>query len=425
VRTLFLTLFLFNLSTLAGDSNLFSSKNIKKFTESETFKMVKDVIIEVKEVTDKYPVQTIDADQEAQLDICVECSDILNLTKHINKIVEKIGKDDPTSYLMLENGNLQALTVITEVVDKINGSVVCNYEQTENLSHEFKDIKEDDLILQVEKNSDIQFASAQYRLNGGNKVIWLRGKARDQRKVIKVTLYPDGKSLVSYYLLPYESYNENLKTSKRTISDDLPDLNPSSPPSTSLKDFVSGEIDLSTEMRLDSSKDTYVKVVLGPTLDYQYFIPKDVKILDLKSKAQITDDYNISSNIELTAKEQKASFDLQNNRGKKLLTAEFDGKQDVKLGAAAEIDLSEEFSIDSLASYSLDGSYTIDASLKYSSEPILDSSYTRTSLGEERYTISKKIVDKSKGTFSIKLEKSTDSFNQTQKGVWLTYSKKF
>jgi len=55
----------------------------------------------------------------------------------------------------------------------------------------------------------------------------------------------------------------------------------------------------------------------------------------------------------------------------------------------------------------------------------LDSSYTRTSLGEERYTISKKIVDKSKGTFSIKLEKSTDSFNQTQKGVWLTYSKKF
>ena len=116
---------------------------------------------------------------------------------------------------------------------------------------------------------------------------------------------------------------------------------------------------------------------------------------------------------------------MQNNRGKKLLTAEFDGKQDVKLGAAAEIDLSEEFSIDSLASYSLDGSYTIDASLKYSSEPILDSSYTRTSLGEERYTISKKIVDKSKGTFSIKLEKSTDSFNQTQKGVWLTYSKKF
>ncbi|EQC45462.1 hypothetical protein [Bacteriovorax sp. Seq25_V] len=417
---IYILFFIISSSIFAKDPNDY----LKRITDNETFKKIKEVVVEVKEVTDKYPIQYIDADTEVQNDVCVSCDDILVLTKNVNKIVQELGKDDPTSHLILEHGNLEALTVVTEAVNKATGNVNCSYEPNSRLSDEFTDIKTEDLELQFEKVTNLDYAYAQYRFSNNKRIIWLRGKGRDQRKVIKVTIYPDGHSELSYYLLPVDSYNEKLQVKKLGVADNLPNLDVDDHREAGLKELIHGKVDLSTGFTIDTSPDTFIKVKVGPSFNYEYFIPKDIKLLNVTSKAQLTEDYNLSGDIEVTAKGQKASVNLQNEKGRKLLSAEID-KDDIKLGAGGELNINDEFSIDSLATYSIDGSYSINASLSHLQNNLVDTSFTRTSNGDEIVSISKKLVDKDKGTFSIKLDQTLNKGNQAQSGVWLTYSKRF
>lgn len=423
-------LFIFScLSTYAVEIKLIDE--IKgKIEEIKSLEIVQTATL-VADKLEEYPVMKTpkedNADFEIKMDVCVECADILKLTKAVNKIIGKYSVHSPQSYLALEQGNLEALTVITEAVHKDNSVSGCVTYRNEEVTNEFMNFDKKDMTLQFSQALTEDFQSAIFERGQKNKTIWLRGKDNDYNRIIKVDIYPNGTSVVSYYTLN-KAPAKRVQTYKepRANEQKLPDLGKTMQSNDSkLTDILSGTLEYRQDINLVDHENVSIKAEVGPSVTYKYFIPKEVRIMDLSSRVSIQG-AELKGKVEITNEDQTASLDFKDKNTGLKGSANVNSIGEYTVGTGAEVTVAEKFDIDTFATYTSSGKLSVDTKFSYDGNNLVNTNFTRTQENERVYTISKDYKPNDSGTLSLKFQsKQTGTATSSDNSFWLSYTQKF
>lgn len=397
-----------------------------KIKEVEAIPLVQEIKKAVTIITDENTgiLSSMPTDTEVKMDVCVECTDIIKLTESVNKIIGKMTENNPDSYLGLELGNLEAITYISKFVNQDMNQLQCVTEINSKLSTEFINIDKEELRPIFHTSSDLKFSSIQFKNVNEEKTIWLRGIDQDIDKVIKVKINKYGQVSITYYKI------ENIKPLKNPIyigfKDNLPNLgNNSLEKKENLTSLSTGDLSWSENIDIYKSKEAQITAKIGSNLEYEYFIPTRVTLVDFEAtlRAGKTD---ISSNIEIANDVQQATFKVKQNQFS--ASAKMNMEKEFEVGAGAQINIIDGLALDTYTTYNSNSSIAIDSKVLYDDKPLFTSKYERDAQGSQKYSISKEKKIDSMTTFSVKVERTlSTSVSEANNGnaVWLNFSKKF
>lgn len=426
--SIYLLFFLLPLATLASVDKINESiEEIKgKIKEVEATPFVKDIkkaaeLIKERSLTNK--PKPIDTDLAVQVEVCVECTDIISLTESVNKILQKLSIDNYNSYLDLEIGNLEAVTTITKFVDKSTNQVQCFYEPNVKLHESFTDFNEQELIPIFSESDDFIFRSAQFKSSTSNKIVWLRGKDQDANKVIKVETTDKGETFISYYRI-----DENRPRPVKTYVEDknqLPDIGSTEfeAKTFSLDKIAKGNLNWTENFNVYANENTKVRAKLGTGVEYEYFLPNRITLVDFEASVK-SGETTLLTDLEITTDTQQATVSIERNDFKAVAKSNLASEYEV--GGGVIIDILSDLQLDTYTTYSSNKKIAIDSKFIYDNEELFTSKYEKLASGEQRYSLSKEKKYNNSITMSIKIERTKPVDNgPKQDAIWLNFSKKF
>lgn len=397
-----------------------------KIKEVEALPIIQDVKKVVGIMTDEKtgltltPVQT---DIAVKMDVCIECDDIIKLTDSVNKVLEKMTKDNPNSYAALESGNLVALTEVIRHVNLETNKVSCFVSNNTKYHEDFINFDKEDLVPIFTSKENLKFTSIQFRNTTGDKTVWLRGKDEDIDKVVKVYFDQYGDVHITYYNLKKPTL-KNIKI----LSDNpynLPDLGGVPPDSKkkNLATMTSGDLNWNEDIAVYENENTQISAKLGSSIEYEYFIPTRVTLVDFETSIK-SGDTKISSDVEIATDIQQATVKVSQNQFTGSATVNLE--REFEVGAGIKVDVIDDLTLDTYTTYNSSSALSINSKFSYKDEQLFTSSYERDSNGQQKYSISKdKMIDKNT-TFSVKVEKTIpNDLTSSNNTVWLNFTKKF
>lgn len=422
------------------------------------------------------------ADTKSYIDmeVCVECDDMLKITKQINDIVSKLPEaQDPKSAASLEIDNLIAVSTLLEIT-KNNKTNCVDIQHDPNLSDDFTKISEEDLTLEFSQEFDEFFLGARFhRIADGHKTVWLRGTGDDLDKLIKIEISANEKKKVSYYTISNVDPNISVIKKKEKTDYNLPTLGVDSKiTAPSFKEKTSGNLAYQSELSWtsDSGAD-YVKAVVGPDLEYKYYIPKKVKVLTVEAQNQFFDDYLVKSTVNVDTKSQEAEVSVVDMTDKsEVMKLKVDGsntnlkvpyeqevtevysvkgnvevdsgngetlraslynqadqqalfnvtaRQDnINVGVPYEVDIYDSYNVTGVLSADTLGNQRYTASVRDGKSVLFNSEVTQSADGRETYSVGTTQSVAENGILSVKLQRTRDVVG-SEDSVWVNYEMKF
>ena len=483
LSTLIISLLVF-VKANAVDINKLEDKYISLFKEKD--KDAKSILNVVKEVRNDFRTisktkKMAPADTKANLDmeVCVDCKEINKLTTAINDIIAELPETkDPTSEVSLELNNLIAVTTLHEFI--VDNERTCFQNTDPSLSDEFSTLDKSDLVLQFSQLIDTHFTTGQfYSKTSEHKIIWLRGSGKDIDKVVRVDIDRENNRRVSFYTLKNVAPNTKVKKKKEVVDYNIPDLkNAPVIEEDSLEERSSGNIDLAADLqwKSDSGKD-YLKMTVGPQVNYKYYVPSEVTILDIQTENEVFKEYLVRSNLHVDSKDQEAKITVLNAnskeevirikaqlneanvqvpydqelvdvykvrgkvevdtlKGETLTASLYDSsnnnallnitarKERVNLGVPYEAPVYDDYTVGGVLSTDNLGTHRATASIRNGNSELFNTQFTKHSSGNESYSLSSKRKVAETGTLSLKLQR--DRLPNTNKDtVWVNYEMKF
>ncbi len=405
----------------------------------EVIDTLKKVYKEVRQAKKAGKRSAVEEDAELQIDVCVECTDILFLTQNVNEVIDKMADQSESAALKFEAGNLEAVRRYVEVVDSMTGEKRCFNRSNELLNPDFRNFDETALKLELDAPLYQHFHSIQLRGIDGTKTVWLRGRNKDQLKFIKVTTAPGEVPHISVYSLPKEAYDDKLIThlpKKEVVSQ----VAAQPKEEESDKEIIEYQYEYSAGDEADN-----LSLAIGPELRHEDYIPKELKILEVKGRAELEEGIIGKMRVEINDRKQEGIFNLvdENERELASLRVEADGKAKMTLPSpyntdreyfVAELDSQGSVNVDMghelrmSSSYVLKNVYRLDnsgnASIvsehRYGDNLSLSAEMNRMSGGSEKVNATGKWKVDSQSSVILKLI-DIDSPNEQ---VWLSYERR-
>ncbi len=412
-------------------------------TSTETKDVISNlrkVYKEVRAAKKRGASSAVEEDIDLQLDVCVECEDILLLTSNVNKIVDRLADQEKSEILRFESGNLEAVRSYVELVDQITGERTCEEKVNELLNPEFTNFEETALKLEVDAPLYQHFHSLQLRGIDGTRTVWLRGKGKDQLKFIKVQVSPGSVPQISIYSLPGESYQEDLVSVKsRPIATATP-AQQGSDQKAEDKDVL----DYQYEYQAGDEQESF-SVALGPEIHYKDYLPRRLKLLELRAKTKVSDDLYAKVDVEVNDKVQEGVVNLVNQEGsdvatlkidedgsarvtvpspynndKEYLVAQVDSVTGAHLDMGHELRVSQSYVVKNIYRVDQSGNLMLSSEHRYGDELTVNAQLNYSEDGAERFdAMGKWKVDRE----SAVILKFTD-IDSPNEQVWLSYERK-
>lgn len=460
---------------------LINNSNVKEALKVS--KQIRDDLKKIAESEKKKPTKKkmVPADTQANLDmeICIGCNEISNLTSTVNEILSRTKEaQDPTSSVSLELNNLIAVTTIVQNIK--DDEVDCYRMRDLSLTEEFVQIDESDLVLEFSEEIDQHFVSGQfYNRATEHKTIWLRGTGDDLDKVIRVDIDKYNNKTLSYYRLKSVDPTIVPRELKKENEHNLPSLGVNEEiEAPSFEDKTSGQISLAGDFEWSSNDNKdYLKMTVGPELDYKYYIPKNVKVLSIEAENEFFDQYLVRSDVKVTAKDQEAEIKLMSgNDQKERLKLKIDNsktvvdipydqelidvyaikgkvqsdsikgesvkaslydttdnnvlfnvtarEEKIDLGIPYEQDIYDTYNVQGIIGTDTLGTHRMTASVRDGQSEMFNTQYTQHANGNQSIAIGTTQKVSSNGTLSIKLKRDIIA-HQERDGIWVNYEMKF
>jgi len=460
-------------------------KNINTMVESETLKSALKTAHRVRKDLQKYEEQQrrlTPTDTKANLDmeLCVECNEILKITNEVNKVLAKLPEvKDSNSTEALELDNLIAVTTIAEYANK-NSKANCFEFTDPTLSEEFSDFRNEEMTLQFSEEIDTFFIGARfYNQSKNTKTVWLRGSGKDLNKVVRIDIDKFNNRRLSYYTLNKVDPNITVKKVKEKQDYNLPTLGVNRKvDAPTFKERTSGNLKLQQSIDWDSNdSNDYVRVVVGPEIKYKYYIPKDITVLKVEAENQVLEEFLIKSNVVVNDKSQEAQVsvvDLEDKkevvrikakgsdanvqvpydqelldvykirgkveydtkRGETVTASLYDSEENktflnisarqdsVNLGVPYEVDVYDTYNVRGHVSANTLGTQRYTASVRDGNEELFNTKYSIHANGNDSIAVgsNKRVGDT--GTLSLKFQRDR-STSSTTDSVWVNYEMKF
>lgn len=305
------------------------------FAASDTEEMVEAIKVIYKHYREaKKTVESsaVKEDLDSQMDICVECTDILQLTENINQIIDELADQTKSDVLKFEAGNLEAVRRYVEVIDENTWERSCEQRVNKTLNPEFANFDETALKLEFDAPLYQRFDSLQLRGVDGTRTVWLRGKDKDQLKFIKVQIIPGQPPHISIYSLPEEAYDDELKvvlekpsTEEKKVSTKDNDQNEKEPEKDE-KEVLDFQYEFQTGDEVDN-----FSIAIGPELEYKDYLPRHLTLLELKGETEVGEDFHANFDIAVNDRVQEGVMMLTDSDDKEYAKLRIDSKGEAKI----------------------------------------------------------------------------------------------
>lgn len=369
------------------------------------------------------------ADTKSELDmgVCVECEEIIKLTKEVNQILEKTEEgSDPESVTSLELGNLKAMATFTEYVDD-NNKLNCLESLSNNLSDDFLSINDEELNLEFSEEVLIRFKSGQFwNSNNQRKTIWLRGTGKDLNKVVKIEIDKFNRQRLSLYTIEVEDPTIPVERVKKKDYK-LPGGKTKNYTETSTKEKTSGELDYTADYEWRSSEsDDYLKMSVGADIEYKYYVPDYISVLSVQAENEFFDRFKVKSKVDVNTKRQKAEFTvIDGNDSDELFTVTAKANK-ASLSVPYDVDIFEDYYIKGNMGIDTEGTQSLSAAIMDGKDEVLRSKYGVSSSGEEYMSVSATRKLSKNSVLSLKFEKrEAQQLNEDHESVWVSYRLRF
>lgn len=248
--------------------------------------------------------------------VCVECENLLGLTDEVTKILNELGEAPE---------EVEQLAVVSSYVRTVHvsGEVGCEQMFDDRFTPEFSqpDLNSAVLIYSGEMNLDhldywkISRARMSDRLIVGD-TYFLRGRGDDKNIFIRLDKNKEDPTLpprVTIFRLENISADEKIYETKkkREAENPLPDIEDKSSSSWRPWWQKKGEYDGSYD--LSPGPDTSLK--FGPRLEMKDYLPNNITILDFRTKQNVSENFDLQVEGEVSSDRQEARFALQGRHG--------------------------------------------------------------------------------------------------------------
>lgn len=252
---------------------------------------------------------------EVEQGLCVECKNMLGLTDQVSEILTKLGEAPR---------EVEQLAVVSSYVRKVDqdGNEECDQLVDEQWTQEFRQPDLDSAVIIY--SGDLNLDRLEYwKISRGRlsnhltigDTFFLRGRGDDKDLFIRLDKNkenPDQPPRVTIFRLvnvPSEELYET-KKEEHEARNPLPDIDTSS---SSWRPWWQkrGEYDGSFDLSLD--EDTRLR--LGPRVEMKDYLPKNITFLDFRSKHNLSENYDLNVEGEVSTDRQEARFTLAGRHG--------------------------------------------------------------------------------------------------------------
>ncbi len=255
------------------------------------------------------PYAEIKRDETANVEfvpLCVDCPEILSLTRAVNQILQAQQHPDlpADSRLPEEIGKLEALYVFTQTE---TGD--CNKRTLGNARFEENDWQFDELISSLIFTQEFSTGKigAIHFIDGKTRTYIYRVLDEEKNKIIKIIIGPDGVAHVSFWIInpaknPVAIEKLKMPEGKRSMAEDQLPAN-------------------------------YFRLRKGPLIQSNNGIPEDLLLLDFQMRENLIGDFSLETKIYLSARTINARASIVGNQGQEYLYVSANESGTVRVGA--------------------------------------------------------------------------------------------